>query len=199
MNCLKWSATNTLHVHTQAISVSQPHTPRPLPDTPSFASAQSVALSHTVSCANSASGRLGLWLHLVPKHEFLESRNMLVGGLVVPTPLYMSHQSFCLCLYALCFSFPVLSPVAKTFRSTSGMPSIFTSEPRIYRTIMWYALLAVFLTRKSTSEHGPWQAPPTSAPAPSAHLFVSVMGPHLKWSHRGHERAGWRRKRASPC
>ncbi len=63
-------------------------------------------------------------------------------------------------------------------------------------------------TGKNARKHGPRRAPPTSTFVPSAHpfvsvvgplqptsatalsacAFVSVVGPHLKWSHHGHER-----------
>ncbi len=49
-------------------------------------------------------------------------------------------------------------------------------------------------TGKSACEHGPQWALPTSAPVPSTCPFVFVVGPHLKWSRYGHERAGRRRK-----
>ncbi len=50
-------------------------------------------------------------------------------------------------------------------------------------------------TGKSTHKHGPQRAPPTSGPTPPARLFVSVVGPHLKWSYHGHDWAGRRHKR----
>ncbi len=40
----------------------------------------------------------------------------------------------------------------------------------------------------------PQRAPPTSALAPSARPFVSVVGPHLKWSTLGHKRLGGQRE-----
>ncbi len=41
-------------------------------------------------------------------------------------------------------------------------------------------------------EYRPQQAPPTSTPTLSTCPFMSVVGPHLQWSHHGHKRAGRR-------
>ncbi len=49
----------------------------------------------------------------------------------------------------------------------------------------------VFIIGKVAHKNGPQRAPPKSTPAPSTHPFVSVVGPHLKWSHQGRERTGW--------
>ncbi len=61
--------------------------------------------------------------------------------------------------------------------------SIITPTLTIRACRMW-------CIRKSARKHGPRRTPPTSAPAPSARPFVSVVGPHFKRSHHGHERAG---------
>ncbi len=47
-------------------------------------------------------------------------------------------------------------------------------------------------TGKCARGHRPRRAPPTSAP--SARPFVSVVEPHMKWFHHGHERVGWWRE-----
>ncbi len=56
--------------------------------------------------------------------------------------------------------------------------------------------VAITFTGKSVREHGL----PTSAPAPSTGPFVSVVGPHLKWSHHRHKRVGgWRECKCGRC
>ncbi len=83
--------------------------------------------------------------------------------------------------------------------SIHSMTAVIVQNCKKTVIILWRACSArrsvthtQILHRKSSREHGPQRALPTSSFAPSAHPFVSVVGPLQVWSHAPRTRTSGR-------